>query len=1060
MATESKLSWSWDGGETGGVADDLVQPPKLVRNRNTRLSVKRGAPAKSPGIATAGGGILATRCTAILPHPSSGNTFAALDTHVRFGGTDLGDLPRAEGGLPYPSLARSLEIRHAGTTMPGRSNGTPSVCVDASGRMWIAQAKQREISAFGTGTASGSVGVYVSMLGSDRKARVISKHVRDLDTSSITGLVALAHWVSVTAHGDVVVLWYSAVGGNVYALTLEPDGADFIASAPVLMQTLTAGASAGCYSPAVVGGDATYGWLLVRTGSTTLGVHRVNVGTMGIEATRTVYTGTLANLYLGLSLARYSYDGTHLINASFTLPSTHQTHVMAATGSMVVQTSRVNSIVTAYDADCCAFFCAASDGSLCWGRASSNVEDALPSTDTEVNYPVTVVRAQRVVSPSGLDYRHEIPHTRLASNGAAMRLRSDGYDSDAVLALTPWYGPSTDPKASSYVLDPCVYMVAVKPVDNASTARLFDVGVLARIGVDRVLPSVSGHAAAGFAVYGHAMQWASGAFAFAYLERSESSNLFAEAGFVGRVVEFSTETWAPPVAQVGSAFALAGGSMPMTWDGAEYSELMPMQAPVITRGPLSSGGVSGYRSYIAVVSWKDSSGRVHRSAPSRPVSFTLSSQGNPDLYVTRTLTSHEGVHADAVCRIYGATEEGGVYRLTDVAQAARTANGCYFFQGGWFNGFTPASAGPALYSDGSATSELVPEYPPPLYDVALAQDRVFGIDAESRSDVVYTKPSQAGVSVEFNAALRLTFPAQAGQLVALVELGGQLIALGDQGVAALYGDGPDSSGVGGFGAPRILSELGCAQRASVAPIPGGVVYLSSDGRWARIGGQGAGLFPDAPVPTLPVTCHARFASGSEVAFFFGDGSAHVYNYALDRWSTWVYGEGVTVDGKTAAMLDAQNETSDLVWVAFRFPFVGYVRIIPAVMDGLSSSAEQASWWSGWILPAGDQHTDCNMRELVVHGLSEGTHGVVIEVRSDFADAATTYTWTSSEVAALRVGTRLTLAVDLRNQVARSVSVRMRETGATGTAWRPMSSTLYFGVVNPAARRAIRAGARK
>src|SRR5690606_16046992 len=107
----------------------------------------------------------------------------------------------------------------------------------------------------------------------------------------------------------------------------------------------------------------------------------------------------------------------------------------------------------------------------------------------------------------------------------------------------------------------------------------------------------------------------------------------------------------------------------------------------------------------------------------------------------------------------------------------------------------------ALYSDGSPGSELWSEPPPPFLAIKRIGDRVWGIDAEDRSRVWFSKPIVPGFAVEWNAVCTL-YVSDIGE--GIEDWNGRPAIFGKNAIWIIDGEGPNANGVGQFALPARL----------------------------------------------------------------------------------------------------------------------------------------------------------------------------------------------------------------------------------------------------------------
>lgn len=1056
MAQDGKIVFGFDGGAIGGAVPDVVQPPGFTDVGNVRHTIERGAPVKCPRLyqdrytATSPSGL----CTGVIPHPRSDSCLFAFDAPTRV--TDVSSIPlaRHDGADGSVSTVRTLAVEDAGITMPGRSVVVPSVAVSPTGSVWTAQIQQKSLST--TYPATGELAAYVSLREGD--TTIFERRLACVVESGSGGVVNSGAWCSVTTNTDgSAVLWYcagallsSAQPIRARRLSVGAGGALVVGSEVTIMSPGVAAADK-CRAPAVFADD-TAAWVACPTATTNLRVVRVDPSSLAVTATANLAPASGGDFAKAtVSLAYATGTGGGLVVAA-QAPNAACWWLLGASSLSTID-SRTAPTGLAVGA-CVALSYEAPTGEVYAGAAYSPVDvtPALSATTPTLSRPSVTISMARV---GGVEsYGAVIDFMRLAAGYQAGGVAGQA----PVIALLPWYGTLSapdDPTDPAYVLDPAITLAAVKPIVGTTTV---DVAPCGRLGVDRVTPYVwsYGYALGWATAWGACMQTRGGRFALAYLEGRRTDTLIADGGLTGRYVVLSRGSHQPAVAQVGDAMAVTGGSIPLYYDGTELSELCPLHQPKLFLSTTTAGTTAaaedGY--FVAVVSWVDGSGREHRSTPSLPLRVTLTSgAARPKILVTAPFSTHNGsMYARAKCRLYWASAASGssVFRLSSAEPDLLVINGCWAFSASAAS--SPEDAR-ALYTEGG---ELPSEHPPAAQDVVVALDRVWMIDAESRSDVWYTKPAAPGFAPEFNGAQKITFPASAGPLVALAEIGGQLIALGERGVATVYGDGPDASGRGEFGSPRLVAKIGCTNRRSVARFQGGVIYESA-GRYVRMGPDGAQVMPDSPVVTSNLILgSAVMENGSEVYFA---GSGHVYNYQSGTWQNWPF-SAPPAGVSTAQNFAIENSDGQRAWVA-RLGGDGVMRV-GRIDGGEASETDQASWRTGHIVPPGDQQQDVEWSQVVIHAIRESSHGLSIRVDSDYGAQNTTHVWTAAEIDAIRDPTsrRYTVGVDIVHRKARSIRLLIQETGAYGTGFRPVSCTVYFSLANGQARRPLKPGARK
>lgn len=267
---------------------------------------------------------------------------------------------------------------------------------------------------------------------------------------------------------------------------------------------------------------------------------------------------------------------------------------------------------------------------------------------------------------------------------------------------------------------------------------------------------------------------------------------------------------------------IPGGEL-TEWDGERLAESGFLGEPRIlavsgnTSGNLTPGG-----SYQYSMVWErvDGAGRIHRSAPSDPVTLNLASNENG-------------------ATIFGHTATATRHRAPHTAHLYRTlANGSVFYRASTFrDGYTSSNN-----TDGTSDADLAlrqllyTEGGVLPYDSAPAS--TFGVVALGRiwlgglfksNRVVCSTELFPGEAPGFpnDGTHQLDFAAPVTGLAALDDT---LVVFSQRDIWIVSGDGPSITGAGGFSAPRRLStDLGCVDWRSVLTTSIGVFYQSRAG---------------------------------------------------------------------------------------------------------------------------------------------------------------------------------------------------------------------------------------
>lgn len=354
----------------------------------------------------------------------------------------------------------------------------------------------------------------------------------------------------------------------------------------------------------------------------------------------------------------------------------------------------------------------------------------------------------------------------------------------------------------------------------------------------------------------------------------------------------------PNVVEADKGVAL--GSTGLLWehDGLTPAEAQPLNRPRVDgtsntgTGTTLTSGIS----VIAIYRWVDNAGRLHRSAPSEAHTVGAITDKSIVIYVSKPpFASYDGAAQIEYMEpeLYATADGGSTYYMCLVGGGPKHVYDASLTAWWRFDDVQPGSNnGPQLYSDGGSAAELVSEPPPAFCSIARIGDRVWGIDAEDRSRVWYSKPLVAGYAVEWNTANTLIIGDEG---VAVVDSGGVPTVFGKAGIWQIHGDGPDAVGVGSFSpARRLPVDVACTSSTGVARTPMGVVFRGRRGVYLLGGGgdvQPLGLPIDpelrTPVDSSAGECRVVYDEfHNEIRVIDSSQGLFVYNMLEQKWTEW------------------------------------------------------------------------------------------------------------------------------------------------------------------------------
>lgn len=383
-----------------------------------------------------------------------------------------------------------------------------------------------------------------------------------------------------------------------------------------------------------------------------------------------------------------------------------------------------------------------------------------------------------------------------------------------------------------------------------------------------------------------------------------------------RRVQINT-TPKPPLSVVSHGDLFFDGSCQHVWDGQHSFENTPHFPPVVAWVPELPTGDPGDSDYI--------------EAP--PVSITSSAYGYTDTYsfywewVDGSGYLHRSGVTSLYLRVTGPLTEGGCYHYT-------------FSIPGYFAVLPPLSANDSaafrnlrlvvamlpgtgtttrttLYSKWARTWEstvaafvdmrvsdrgestpttgyiytdggvLEAQASPSPVSITSTRDRLWLISADNRRQLYYSKPLEQLIAPEFNSALTVDIPADAGEGVVVLTVDDKPAVLCERGLYVIAGDGPNALGLQGDFTPQVVqSDTGCKDKNSTTKCDYGAFFQGERGIYLLDRGLNVSLVSQGVQDKAQGDISKAIAVPKEQQVRFGltYGGILVYHYALKAWT--------------------------------------------------------------------------------------------------------------------------------------------------------------------------------
>lgn len=297
----------------------------------------------------------------------------------------------------------------------------------------------------------------------------------------------------------------------------------------------------------------------------------------------------------------------------------------------------------------------------------------------------------------------------------------------------------------------------------------------------------------------------------------------------------------------------------------------------------------GQYQYVAVYAWTDSQGQLHRSAPSLPLTVTLSggtSTQQQDIEIpTLRLTQKENV----VVEVYRTEANGTIfYRISDVASPLfndATVDTVTFTDNATSD--TDLISGEILYTTGGVLDNIAA---PASKIIESFNDRIFLAGLEDPNRLEFSKITDENEPVEFNDTFYKLVNDEGGEITALHVMDDKLIIFKQDALYYITGDGPNDLGEQDtFIEPELISsEIGCTEIDSVVLTPLGLMFKSRKGIYLltrALGLQYVGAAVEE-FNNLTVTSGIVVPEDNQVRFTTQEGDCLVYNYFSSQWATF------------------------------------------------------------------------------------------------------------------------------------------------------------------------------
>ena len=349
-------------------------------------------------------------------------------------------------------------------------------------------------------------------------------------------------------------------------------------------------------------------------------------------------------------------------------------------------------------------------------------------------------------------------------------------------------------------------------------------------------------------------------------------------------------------AELGGALNISGGQV-WAYDGTQPVEQnFHLWPDNISLAQSNSGGAMTLQQYYYQVTyeWSDGNGNINRSAPSIPVSITLTGANNTVTLSINTLRlTSKTTQPVKICIYRWSAAQQVYYQVTSVSSP--TYNSTTTDSITFVDQLADSSiiGNVILYTTGGVVENVGP---PSASAVTIYRSRLVIADAENLNLLWFSKQVIDQTPVEMSDLFTIFIPptigaqGSTGPITALSTMDDKLIIFKKNAIYYITGNGPDNTGANNdFSEPIFITgTAGCTNPNSIVMTPKGLMYQSDKGIWL-LGRNLQTTYVGAPVEaynSARVLSSLTIPKTNQVRFTLDTGYTLMYDYFFDQWGTF------------------------------------------------------------------------------------------------------------------------------------------------------------------------------
>jgi len=376
---------------------------------------------------------------------------------------------------------------------------------------------------------------------------------------------------------------------------------------------------------------------------------------------------------------------------------------------------------------------------------------------------------------------------------------------------------------------------------------------------------------------------------------SQVDGIYSQLGI--NLVTFSFDTLGLVGVETGNDLHLSGGLFWM-YDGylpVEHNFLLWPDSVEVS-GSATSGSMAPQQYFYQVTyEWADNQGNIFKSAPSIPVSVTLTSDTSVTVNVPTLRLTYKIANPVKICIYRWSTAQQVYYQVTNLTFTSTNPLVLNDTTIDYIT-FTDQASDATILGNNIlyTTGGVVEDIAAPATDImSLFDDRLWLVDAEDRNllwyskQVIETTPVEMSDLFTFYIAPSTGAQGSTGNITALAPMDDKLIIFKGNAIYYINGTGPDNTGANSaYSQPIfITSSVGCANTRSIILMPNGLMFQSSKGIWL-LGRDLSTTYIGAPVEdynSYTVNSAVSVPGTNQIRFSLDNGVTLMYDYFVGQW---------------------------------------------------------------------------------------------------------------------------------------------------------------------------------